>query len=295
MLYRFYYNDPKLSQTHDTAFINIAAAHLKAGSSASDASTRATMTLNAMNWIDSHLGADNILFLGDLNLKTSSEQAYQNLINYSNAAIRFYDPVNKPGNWNNNSSFKNYHTQSTHYNGNGCASGGGLDDRFDIILATNSVIQGSGHYAYVANSYTTIGNDGNHFNDDIKYGGNTSAPSDIINALYDLSDHLPVMLTLQVDQTGAGLAQASNRNNLLVKAVNPFENRLKVFLSLSSATTLSWSLSDAAGRILFNGKQKAAAGKSSFSIATGRLSPGFYFLSVTDENGFTVRKKLIRL
>ena len=164
VLYKLYYKAPDLAQTHDTAFINCLSAHLKAGSTSSDEQKRALMANNAMNWLNQHMGAGNYLFMGDFNLKKSSEQAYQAMINYSNAALRFQDPINTPGNWNNSSSYASVHTQSTHTSSNGCASGGGLDDRFDIILASASVMNGSNHITYIPSSYKTIGNDGYHFN-----------------------------------------------------------------------------------------------------------------------------------
>jgi endonuclease/exonuclease/phosphatase family metal-dependent hydrolase len=295
VLYKLYYNDPALAQTNDTAFINCIVAHLKAGSSSSDISTRASMVENAMSWLSQHAGAGDYLFMGDLNLKSSSEAAYQKLTNYSNASIRFYDPINKPGNWNNHSSFASIHTQSTHSSSNGCASGGGLDDRFDFILASSSVINGTSHYQYIPGSYTVVGNDGQHFNKAINSGANNSAPASVINNLYNMSDHLPLMMKLKVDQQGAGIAAALNRNNLRIKTVSPFDNRLLVKTASAASTNITVELFSAEGRRFYKNEMLLNYGDGEINIETSLLPAGLYILKVTDETGFFISRKVIKL
>ncbi len=56
------------------------------------------------------------------------------LINFSVEEYRFYDPINRVGDWHNNPSYADIHTQSTHTVYNNCASTGGMDDRFDFIM-----------------------------------------------------------------------------------------------------------------------------------------------------------------
>ena len=41
---------------------------------------------------------------------------------------------------------------------------GGLDDRFDFILYSDDVLNGTNGVNYIPNSCKSIGNDGNHFN-----------------------------------------------------------------------------------------------------------------------------------
>ena len=295
VLYRLYYKAPDLSQTHDTAFVNCISAHLKAGSSSSDQQKRAAMAMNAMDWLNQHMGAGNYLFMGDFNLKRSSEQAYQNMINYSNTALRFQDPLNKSGNWNNSSSFASIHTQSTHTSSNGCASGGGLDDRFDIILASPSIMSGSNHISYIPNSYKTIGNDGNHFNSSINSGSNSSAPASIISDLYNMSDHLPLILKLKVDQQGAGLASLQNTHNLTVKTVNPITDRLKILISTSTTTKLKIELFSLLGQQYLANDFQQNANNSTTSLDISGLPSGLFLLKITDENGFSITRKIIKL
>ncbi|MBT8195425.1 MAG: hypothetical protein HKO56_03565, partial [Bacteroidia bacterium] len=53
--------------------------------------------------------------------------------------------------------------------------------------------------------YNEFGNDGNHYNQSINWGTNSSVPSNIAQALYDASDHLPVTAEL-IFGTSLGLS-----------------------------------------------------------------------------------------
>ena len=76
-----------------------------------------------------------VLFAGDLNIYTSTEPAYIELLDPTNPIV-LVDPIDTPGAWNNNEDFTAVHTQSTRTSSGpfGAGAGGGLDDRFDFIL-----------------------------------------------------------------------------------------------------------------------------------------------------------------
>ena len=202
----FFYKDSLLGLNPDTIFFTLFAGHLKAGSSSSDISQRDKATKAIMSFINSNSGIDNYLIAGDLNMKKSQELGFQNLINYSVSSINFYDPENQPGNWNNNYNFKDLHNQSTRdgATNNGCFSGGGLDDRFNHWLFNNDINQGLSRISYVPGSLTAVGNDGLHFNNSIISPTNNSVPSNILNALYEMSDHLPVTIDLDIERLQIG-------------------------------------------------------------------------------------------
>ncbi len=183
-LFQLYYNDPNLAITNDTSWETCIVMHLKAGSYASDETTRAAEVNVLMNYLNSINKAGNYLVMGDFNVYTSDEECYQNLINQSNANIRFYDPINQPGDWNSNPAFEPYHTQSTHTVDNDCAATGGLDDRFDFILSSMDIITGGQKVKYLSGSYHALANDGNHLNLAINNGTNASVPSIVLNAIY---------------------------------------------------------------------------------------------------------------
>ena len=183
------------SETRDVYYFTCFVAHLKSGQGSAEQAARAEATANLMSYIEA-TGIGNYLFMGDFNLYTPTEDAFQNIINPANSDFKFYDPVNQIGEWSQNPNYSDYHTQSTHSSGS-CHSGGGMDDRFDFIMISESVKTGTDDVQYVQGSYETVGQDGNHFDQSINEGSNNSEPAEVIDALYHMSDHLPVCLQLE--------------------------------------------------------------------------------------------------
>ena len=108
--YVLYMNDPNLSSYFDTTFIEVYMCHLKAGSGSSEQNIRAQQVQELVDFIQVRPSDRHHIVCGDLNVYRSSEQAYQLLLN---AGVGLIDPINRPGNWNNNASFADIHTQST--------------------------------------------------------------------------------------------------------------------------------------------------------------------------------------
>ena len=199
--YRFYYKSEDLETTNDTLFFTCFVAHLKAGSGSEK--ERADEVEVFMDYIQNEIGKPgNYFLMGDLNVYNSYETAFQHLINPDNQDYRFNDPIDKLGYWNENESFKYYHTQSTHSYG-GCHSGGGMDDRFDFILVSDYIMNGTKEVHALENTYQALGQDGNSFNGALNKTNNESVPEDIARALYDFSDHLPVTMKIKIDRNPA--------------------------------------------------------------------------------------------
>ena len=191
----------KLKHLTSNDTLKVAIAHLKAGTEY--ASDRGTEIQQFMDYLTAQGNNDNFIVCGDFNVYRATEPAFQNLVNPSYLPIAFYDPVNQMGEWNNNWNFSEYHTQSTHSgSGNDCFSGGGMDDRFDFILMSSSIINGTKGITYCSNSYMAVGQDGNRFNGAINSPTNNTLPSNVIDALYNMSDHLPVVAELAFGDLG---------------------------------------------------------------------------------------------
>ncbi|MEA3318205.1 MAG: T9SS type A sorting domain-containing protein, partial [Bacteroidota bacterium] len=194
----------------------------KAGNGTAEAQERADEVAEFMNYIKNLGVAGNYFFMGDFNLYDDDEDAFQQLINPTNATYKFYDPVNQIGNWHVNSTYKNYHTQSTHTEYNGCASTGGMDDRFDFIMASGNIINGTDKVQYIADSYTTLGQDGSSYNSALNTTSNSSVPTAVAQALYNNSDHLPVMLDIKIDKD---LGNVSEITDVYHTPENPYSNQ----------------------------------------------------------------------
>ena len=59
-----------------------------------------------------------------------------------------------------------------------------MDDRFDFIFISEDLISGEDGVLYLENSYLAEGQDGNHFNQSVNDGLNSSVSQEIADALY---------------------------------------------------------------------------------------------------------------
>jgi endonuclease/exonuclease/phosphatase family metal-dependent hydrolase len=171
--------------------------HLKSGSSSADEAERENEAKILRGYLNDLPPNSYFLLCGDYNLESSNEKAF--IVFTENEADndgRVKDPINKPGTWHDNMNFANIHTQSTRASQFGGGASGGLDDRFDLILMSDA-LEISSELRYKSGSYNAYGNDGNHFNKSINDGANAAVDSENANALYQASDHLPVIIELE--------------------------------------------------------------------------------------------------
>lgn len=284
---------PALEQG-DTVWLNCIVAHLKAGNSGSDATLRAVMTSNTISYLKSRKNAGNFLIMGDFNTYTSSETCYQNLISLNADDFRFFDPVNKPGNWNNGSAFAAWHTQSVTLNSNGCQASGGMDDRFDHIMTTAQIINGSLGLKYIQGSYHAVGQDGKHFNKSITDSpDNTSVPADVLTALSTNSDHLPVRLDLILTATGpGGIRDQSVFRNAGIYLVD--QDLARLFITTESETQATVSVFSITGQLLKTETRQVSKGWNEINLDISQLSRGVYLIRLTDSAGRMASIKLVK-
>ncbi len=290
-VYTLYYTKSSSLANGDTTFLTVYVTHLKAGSSSSDKVERAEMTEAVMKYHEDNYNNINYIIAGDFNIQTHSEACYQTLTKHSNTAIRFYDPKDKPGSWNNNSNYADLHTQSTRSSSSngGCFSTGGLDDRFDIVLCGKEVMDNTNGVKYISGSYKAMGNDALHFNKDIITPANLSAPGNVISALYNMSDHLPVVMRLGITRGTASVNPITNLNKLIVG--NPISSTLH--WKLESARSGVFNVTDIQGKQILN--QQVIANANWHLLGVSSWKPGTYFVSFTDTKGVVVRTKVLKL
>lgn len=287
-IYRMYFNTPDLLNG-DTIFFIPIVAHLKAGTS--DTERRLSMIQQLMSRLNNWGISDNYVLTGDFNIYTSTEPAYQQLINYPNSAVRFYDPIDTPGNWNNNYSYRHIHTQSTHTGGD-CFAGGGMDDRFDFILVSAPILNGYDHVKAISETYTALGQDGNRYNGSMISPANTVIPQDIANALYSMSDHLPVMMDFLVYYPNAGINSINNQLN--ISTINPFSDEIVLKIQSSEIDDFNYVISNIEGKILKQGKLHPQDKISEFKIETTDIQRGMYIFKIYSKNK-SATLKLIKM
>ncbi len=292
-VYKLYYKSTSLA-VGDTTFLYCVVAHLKAGSDYGN--QRTVMARNTMNYIGSHHPDENYLLMGDFNLYSDREGAFQQFVDNSNVSIRFHDPAKMIGDWHNNADFSMVHSQSTHTSSNGCASTGGMDDRFDFILISNNIKNNIKKVAYLDGSYRVVGKDGKHFNRALTDSPqSTSVPASVLNALYNNSDHLPVNLKLLVNGP-VGVPQYAQSAFDRIEFINPVKgNELNIRLQLLSDTRVKIELYSLLGkRMLRFTRSSLRKGDNQFSINVSDLPRGMYVIRFTDGNGLSQSRKLVK-
>lgn len=256
--------------------------HFKAGATGTDQSRRipeAKRIRADANALPSNAGG--FMLCGDFNIQNSAQTAYRYMVEYSASPLggydsptdvrqtlagQFWDPINKPGAWNDGCAFRNIHTQEPG------ASSGGMDDRHDQILISASLRDGQG-LSYIANSpggnilvpfmdptgtcttggmtndwndpnhsFRCWGNDGNHMNVAINAGGyntqvGTTIAADLITTTAG-NGHLPVFMDMQVPAR-LGAPAANSTIDLGTVAQN-------------STTTVTVQISNAANVTVFS-------------------------------------------
>ena len=288
-VYTLYYLDNSELELGDTNYLTIYVAHLKAGNTSSDVSERARATESIMDYHSINYKSNHSYIIsGDFNTYTSNEQGFINLVGDPNTSIRFKDPIKKSGSWNNNSSFASIHTQSTRVSSS-CHSGGGLDDRFDFVLCGQEIISNERGYGYVSGSYEALGNDGRHFNANLNSGSNSSVPVDVLDALYRMSDHLPVSMQLKVNRTTAHSANLVKDNYLIMN--NPVRDLLTWRMQLPMTGYLS--ILDIHGKCVVQEKIEPTNYWNYINLST--ISKGLYTITVSSEDHQIIRKKLVKL
>lgn len=266
--YVLYVNDPYLNVHNDTIFLEVYVCHLKAGTGSANENERDIMAQLIRNYVDARPAGRNHILCGDFNVYDDQEPGYITLT--SGGSDPFFDPINQAGDWHDNAAFASIHTQSPRTITLDCGAAGGMDDRFDQILVTQNVMNGSDSVTYVDGTYEAVGQDGQHFDGDLLSApSNSMYPDSIVNAVYYMSDHLPIAMDIAISKAWDDVA-------------------------LSSSVTHPQCNGDANGEITINPSGGTApytyewdANAGNQTTATvSNLASGTYCVVVSDDNGY---------
>ena len=165
--------------------------HLKASGGSSNEQRRLTQVTQLMNYVEQMDEDFFYVAAGDFNIYSTNEPAYRKFFEETSTGYgKLVDIISAEGKYN-NPDYSNVHTQSPRTSQFGGGASGGLDDRFDYLLFSDSLIRSEQTFV-IENTYTVLGNDGNHYDQAINIMPNDVVSEEIANALHDASDHLPV-------------------------------------------------------------------------------------------------------
>ncbi len=295
-LHRLFYKYPDGTAGLDSMILNVLVVHLKSG--AGNDQNRADEVQGALNWMQANITqSGNYLLMGDLNTQSSTENGYQLLVNNPNANIRFIDPVNMPGNWAANpGNYSHFLTSDTRTADIGdCGAANGMGMRYQHILATAPLMTGSLRMKYLAGSYTTVGQDGLHTGlalSDMPV--NNVVPADVNQALFAMSNHLPVSMRIVIDTLASSsfIKDVEHQQSMDWNSLMHDQLRISVKSNQDRLESFSLSLTDmyGAARLQLSGIQN-----KDLTLDVSKFDDGIYILKIITSKGYTQYGKLLKV
>lgn len=278
----------------DSVFLDAFVVHLKS----SDGVAERSLRLGMVDTLFAHLNQvplnHYILIGGDFNFyNAANEGAYQKLTDTTNPFI-IVDPIHAPGKWHDNDSFQAIHTQATRISTAGFGTGGaggGMDDRFDYIMMSQNLEQ-TGKLSYVPQSYHAYGNNGNCFDNRVDaYDCEGTYPLPLRQNLYNMSDHLPIVLQLKTNKTFETVnINAIPSNDITLVSGNIIHDFLAFHWTMGNNLNADFVLTNSQGQ---NIKPIVHQNGNTIKIDCRHLSAGIYFLRCISQR--TVQIKFIKL
>ncbi len=139
------------------------------------------------------------IYAGDMNFYTNTESGFAAFVAAGNGAA--IDPLGT-ADWTGAGNAIKHSQSPRDIVANGLV-GGGMDDRFDLLLPTAQLSDGTG-LSLISGTYRSLGNDGQHYNLAINTGNNFYYASNVARSntlaanLFNASDHIPVLLDMRV-------------------------------------------------------------------------------------------------
>ncbi|HYG51406.1 MAG TPA: T9SS type A sorting domain-containing protein, partial [Flavobacteriales bacterium] len=273
----------------DTAWINLFSCHLKA--STGNEADRLAECQAFCTYVAGLNSSQNIIMGGDFNFYSNLTETGFNWLTSTNCSHQLYDPIDRIGDWNSNSAYKDIHTQSTRTSSEpDGGSTGGLDDRFDWLFANDNVMNGTDKVRYVTGSYTAVGNDANHFNKAINATPtNTAVPASVVTALYNMSDHLPVYFDVAIADDINVSEYHQNLGGVNVTWVNDGNvlNQSRFIINSNKFTLTTMEITDMSGKKVVSKNVNLNPGDNYITLTETDLQKGQYLLTVRTAEGWT--------
>ncbi len=188
------------------------------------------------------------------------------------------------------------HTQSTRLSSSGfggganAGAGGGLDDRFDFIMMSEN-FNTSSRFSYVNGTYSAYGNNANCLNKSVNDATCTGTYSlTMRNNLYNMSDHLPVVVQFQINEPLATTSFKKDKAFMWFESSNITDVEVIIGVDTSHFNTQNNKLYiyNTLGQLV---KTVSVDNQSSIAVSTENLHAGMYFIKA---NGSSTVLKFIK-
>lgn len=265
-----------VDQNTNPIILDVIVCHLKASSGSANQASRLQMVNDLQTYLDTFPTDSNVVLAGDLNVYTNSEPAFIELIDATNN-ITFVDPANRIGSWHNNPNFIDVMTQSTRTQTGLGGSTGGFDDRFDFIMTSDTMVSNP-ELSFVSGSYDVYGNNENFqcYNQEINSSdcSGSDYPFFIRDALYLFSDHLPVLLELQTNQS-LSIPEFVSENIISFRGTNVVDDLIELKIKPDYVNDLSLVIYNSYGQSV----RRVNVNSSLITLETAALSSGIYYIA----------------
>lgn len=265
-----------IEQTMTPIIMDLIVCHLKASSGGSNQALRLEMVEDLVIYLDNFPIDSNVVLAGDFNVYTNSEPAFQRLIDNSNTIV-FIDPADRIGSWHNNTNYVDVMTQSTRTQTGLGGATGGFDDRFDFIM-TSQNMSTNPELSFIPSSYDVYGNNENTdcYNQSIN-ASDCAGPEFsflIRDALHNFSDHLPVTLELQTNQS-LSIPEINASQKLTISGSNLIDNTLKLKTHTSVLNHLELYIFNSLGQVV----KTIDVNNALLSIDVSQMNTGIYYIT----------------
>ena len=271
-----------VNQNSNPVYLNAIVCHLKASSGSNNENLRLQMVQDLTQYLSTFPSDSYVMLAGDFNVYSASEPAFQELIDPNNNIV-FVDPVDRMGSWHTNVDYVDVFTQSTRTQTGLGGSTGGLDDRFDFILTSTNMLSNQDLY-YVPNSYQAFGNNSNPncFNNEIldTACAGTSFSLEVREALYYFSDHLPVVMELETNETLLSIPTYQTES-FQIMGTNMVDTTLEVQIHNQSLSTNKLYIFNTLGQVV---KSIPLGTSNRLSIDVSGLKNGIYYIRMSNTN-----------
>ncbi len=286
--FTFYLKTSQLVE-EDTTFLEVFVCHLKSSNGNENRWKRKSMVDTFFKAVEQLPADRHVVFAGDFNFYDAHLEPAFNKIISPNNWIKMKDPLDAYGSWHANEDYKAIHTQSTRVSTQGFGSGGaggGVDDRFDFIFLSQSLMNNDPYISFVENSYEAIGNNGNCFKKRIDAPECSGTyPQKLRENLYYMSDHLPVALSLQVNDGWIEPVSIQERKQRQTFQYFPKGNQVKDELWLKAPqefdNEIYFEVINSQGTLIYSAVIKTGALKL---VSMKEYRPGLYFVRIYNED-----------
>lgn len=288
--YVLYLNDPALANGSDTTFLFVYVTHLKSSTGTDNEQMRLSMVNYLITHFETLPANSHVLFAGDFNLYNNLEPAYLAMMDESNAIV-MHDIYTSYGNWAGSAfEHKEILTQCTRssviFND---GAGGGVDDRFDFILMSESLMNQSSEFAYTENSYKSVGNTGGCYNQSITdCSSGNEVPPHILQSMYFMSDHIPQYCEFHSDLIDHVAEINFKQPELLIRNSNQQSQQISYTLSGLAGLNYSLDVIDINGKVIHHQEQMSTL---SGVIDVSPFPQGMYLLRVISDSEKILPKK----